>query len=130
MKLEILIAMVLMIPAFLVAGERNKLNNKRTYLVYLLISIIILSFGFYLRFNHGNEFLYAYIVSYMAILYLILEKILGLFFFKITKRYPELSIAPEKSMDIIYNLLVWTGTVILPFIIDQIIVQKFFNSFQ
>jgi hypothetical protein len=110
-------------------GERKMLNNKRTYLGFLALGLAILCVGFYMKFYLGNEYLFAYLISYTTVLYLILEKSLGYIFFKLKNREPEFSISSEHWSDIGYTAITTIGTFFLPVFIHHFIVQKILSFF-
>ncbi|AUC80626.1 hypothetical protein CW733_00135 [Lacinutrix sp. Bg11-31] len=60
----------------------------------------------------------------MTLIFLILFKIIRIPYYLIFKREPEINQYPEKLIDIIPTLIVVMGTLILPFLIDSIIIQK------
>ena len=92
---------------------------------YLLISIGVLVFG--ILYDHyfakDNKSL-VYFGSQMTLIFLILYKLIRIPYYLIYKREPEISRVPEKKIDIIPTLIVLTGTMVLPFLIDSLIIQK------
>ena len=92
---------------------------------YLLISIGVMVFG--IMYDHyfvKDSRSLVYFGSQVPLIFLILYTIIRIPYYLIFKREPEISQYPEKLIDIIPTLIVVTGTVILPFLIDSMIIQK------
>lgn len=126
MDIDKIIYFLLFIPLlWLLIFDQQKLKNRTIFLKYLLISIGVLVFG--ILYNHyfakGNKSL-VYFGSQMTLIFLILYKLIRIPYYLIYQREPEISKVPEKNIDIIPTLIVLTGTMILPFLIDSLIIQK------
>ena len=90
-----------------------------------MISIGILIFGIVYEhyFVTANKSL-VYFGSQMTLIFIILYKIIRIPYYWIFKREPEINQYPEQRIDIIPTLIVVMGTVILPFLIDSMIIQR------
>jgi hypothetical protein len=126
MDIDKIIYFLLFIPfLWLLIFDQQKLKNRTVFLKYLLISIGVLVFG--ILYDHylakDNKSL-VYFGSQMTLIFLILYKLIRLPYYLIYKREPEISRVPEKKIDIIPTLIVLTGTMVLPFFIDNLIIQK------
>lgn len=129
MDIDTIIYFLLFIPFFwLLIFDQQKLKSKTVFFKYLLISIGILIFGvlYDLYFSKGNKSL-VYFGSQMSLIFLILYKIIRIPYYLIYKREPEISRWPEKNIDIIPTLIIMTGTMVLPFLINSLIIQKVTN---
>ncbi len=126
MKINEIIHLVLLFPLlWLFVFDVQRLNRRKLFLKYLSISIAILFFGitYDYYFTKGGKSL-VYFSSQMNIMFLILYKLIRIPYFKIYKREPEISRSPEKKIDIIPTLIIISGMLILPFLIDSLIIQK------
>ncbi len=126
MDIDKIIYFLLFIPfLWLLIFDQQKLKNRTVFLKYLLISIGVLIFG--MLYDHyfakDNKSL-GYFGSQMTLIFLILYKLIRIPYYLIYKREPEISRVPEKKIDIIPTLIVLTGTMVLPFLIDSLIIQK------
>ena len=124
--MEILIYILLFFPfLWLLMFDQQKLNRNNVFIRYLMISIAILVFGVvYDNFIANGTKSLVYFGSQMTLIFLVLYKIIRVPYYMIYKREPEISRSPNKRIDIIPTLIIITGTMILPFLIDSIIVQK------
>ena len=126
MDIEKIIYFLLFIPfLWLLIFDQQKLKRKKVFLKYLLISIGILILGIVYEhyFTTADKSL-VYFGSQMTLIFLILYKIIRIPYYWIFKREPEINQYPEKRIDIIPTLIVVMGTVLLPFLIDSMIIQK------
>lgn len=124
--MEILIYILLFFPfLWLLMFDQQKLNRNNVFIRYLMISIAILVFGIvYDNFIANGTKSLVYFGSQMTFIFLVLYKIIRVPYYMIYKREPEISRRPDKRIDIIPTLFIFTGTMILPFLIDSMIVQK------
>ena len=126
MNIEKIIYFLLFIPfLWLLIFDQQKLKLKKVFLKYLLISIGILILGIvYEHFFTADNKSLVYFGSQMTLIFIILYKIIRIPYYWIFKREPEINQYSEKKIDIIPTLIVVMGTVLLPFLIDSIIIQK------
>lgn len=126
MNIEKIIYFLLFIPfLWLLIFDQQNLKLKKVFLKYLLISIGILILGIVYEhfFTAANKSL-VYFGSQMTLIFIILYKIIRIPYYWIFKREPEINKHSEKKIDIIPTLIVVIGTVLLPFLIDNMIIQK------
>lgn len=126
MEIDKIIYFILFIPfLWLLIFDQQKLKNKNVFLKYLLISIGVLLFG--ILYDHylakDNKSL-VYFGSQMTLIFLLLYKLIRIPYYLIYKKEPEISRFPEKKIDIIPTLIILAGTMVLPFLIDGLIIQK------
>lgn len=105
--------------------DQQNLKYKNVFTKYLLISIGVLVLGILYDFllEKENKSL-VYFSSQMTITFLLLYKLIRIPYYLIFKREPEISKMPKNKIDIIPTLIITTGTLALPFIIDTYIIQK------
>ena len=124
--METIIYILLFFPfLWLLMFDQQKLNRDYIFIKYLMISIVILIFGIvYDNFIANGSKSLVYFGSQMTLIFLVLYKIIRVPYYMIFKREPEISRTPDKKIDIIPTLFIFAGTMILPFLIDSMIVQK------
>jgi hypothetical protein len=110
---------------WIIIFDQEKLKYRTVFLRYILISIVILIIGIlYQKYSGTEDKILVYFGSQMTLIFLILFKIIRIPYYLIFKREPEISQNPENFIDIIPTLIVVIGTLILPFLIDSMIIQK------
>ena len=126
MNIDKVIYFLLFIPfLWILVFDQEKLKFRTVFLKYLTISIGILIIGIlYQKHSETEDKFLVYIGSQMTLIFLILFKIIRIPFYLIFKREPEINRNPEKWIDIIPTLIVIIGTVVLPFLIDNVIIKK------
>lgn len=126
MNIDILLYIIFSIPVFIVGFYLEKLNQKKTFIIWLLISIGIMITGYIIEDNSNNEMRnISYFGSQMLFIFLIIQKITRNICFKIFQREPEFGKFPKHKIDYIYTFLVASGTMALPFLLDSFIFKKF-----
>lgn len=126
MNLDLIVYFVFFIPLLWIAiFDQQNLKYKNVFTKYLLISIGVLVLGILYDFllEKENKSL-VYFSSQMTITFLLLYKLIRIPYYLIFKREPEISKMPKNKIDIIPTLIITTGTLALPFIIDTYIIQK------
>ena len=126
MDFDTIIYLILFIPLFrIIVFDQHNLNDKRVFIKYLLISIVILIFGIVNQYySETTDKALVYFGSQMTFIFLILFKLVRTLYYLIYKREPEITRTPEFKIDFIVTFIVFMGTIMLPFIIDAYIVQK------
>lgn len=66
----------------------------------------------------------SYFGSQMMFLFVLFHKALGEMYYKLYHRLPEVSKSPKNKIDIVYTTVLITGVLVLPFIIDNYVIQK------
>jgi len=126
MNSDILLYILFTIPLFVAGFQIEKLNQKKVFLIWISIAILLIIFGILIEDNSNNELRYlSYFGSQMLFIFLILQKITRNIYFKIFKREPEIGKFPKHKIDNLYTLIVAAGTMVLPFLIDSYIFKKF-----
>lgn len=126
MNSDILLYIIFCIPLFIAGIQKQKLNQKRTFIIWILISLLLIIIGILIEDNSNNEMRnISYFGSQMLFFFLILHKITRDIYFKIFKREPELGKFPKYKIDYLYTLIITFGVIILPFLTDHFIIKKF-----
>ncbi len=126
MNSDILLYLIFIIPVVIAGIQKEKLNQKKTFIIWILISFLLIIIGILIEDNSNNELRsLSYFGSQMLFFFLILHKITRNIYFKIFKREPELGKYPKHKIDYIYTLIMTIGVAILPFLADQYIFKKF-----
>lgn len=126
MNIDILLYIIFSIPVFIVGFYLEKLNQKKTFIIWLLISIGIMITGYIIEDNSNNEMRnISYFGSQMLFIFLIIQNITRNIYFRIFQREPEFGKFPKHKIDYIYTFLVASGTMVLPFLLDSFIFKKF-----
>ena len=125
MNWDIFLYILFLIPLGWVVFQQEKLQFSKQYLIYLTIAVAftILGVAFIYNNNLRTQRL-SYYGSQMMLIFLILYKILRNIYYPIFKREPEFSMIPRNKIDIVYTLIIFSGLISLPFIIDDFIVQR------
>lgn len=126
MNSDILLYLIFFIPVLVAGIQKEKLNQKRTFIIWLLISFLLIIIGILIEDNSNNELrIISYFGSQMLFFFLVLHKITRNIYFKIFKREPELGKFPKHKIDYVYSLIMTMGVAILPFLTDHYIFKKF-----
>lgn len=126
MNSDILLYLIFLIPVFIAGIKIEKLNQKRIFIIWILISFLLIIIGILIEDNSNNELRrMSYFSSQMLFFFLMLHKITRNIYFKIFKREPELGKYPTHKIDYVYTIIMTMGVVILPFLADQYIFKKF-----
>lgn len=125
MNIDILLYIIFIIPILIAGFQIEKLKEKKVFIIWLLIAIAIIFIGFIIENNSNNEMRnVSYFGSQMLFIFLIIHKITRNIYFKIFKREPEFGKFPKHKIDIIYTLILTSGTMVLPFLIDSYLLKK------
>ena len=126
MNIDIILYIIFTIPILIVCFKLEKLTQKKVFLTWLSIAIILIIIGIMIEDNSNNEMRnISYFGSQMLFIFLIIQKATRNIYFRIFKREPEFGKFPKYKIDYIYTLLITIGTMVLPFIIDSFIFKKF-----
>jgi len=114
------------LPLFwIIIFRQEKLQSIKEFLIYLWIAIIFTILGvIFIYNNHLRTQKLSYYGSQEMLIFLVLYKILRNIYYPIFKREPEFSKTPKNKIDIVYTLVLFTGLITLPFIIDDFIIQR------
>lgn len=126
MDFEIVIYIIILIPLlWLVVFDQQKLKERKVFRKYLMISIgmVILGFVYDLYVVEENKSI-VYFGSQMTLVFLLLYKIIRIPYHWFYKREPEITRSPDYIADFIVSLIIFSGTIVLPFLIDMLIIQK------
>lgn len=122
-NLDILLYFLFLIPLAFATYHHEILKDRSVFLKYLAISLFILILG--IAINYGSKPKNMnYFGSQILFIFLILQMMLRKVYFKIFKRDPEFSRYPTNRLDFIYYLLIFTGMITIPFLVDSFIIQK------
>ena len=126
MNFEIIAFIIVFAPLFWIETfKQEKLKDNKVFLRCLLLSIFVMAFGIVYEYKLTNmEKSFVYFFSQMTFIFVILYKLIRIPYFKIYNREPEIADPPEKWIDIIPTIIICTGVLLLPFIIDSYIIQK------
>ncbi len=126
MNIDLIIHFIFFIPLLWIAiFEQQNLKYKNIFLKYLIISFGVIFLGIlYDTFLAKENKSIVYFSSQMTLTFLLLYKLIRIPYYLIFKREPEISKLPKNKIDIIPTLIITTGTLGLPFIIDTYIIQK------
>ncbi|MBC5836236.1 hypothetical protein G6N05_15185 [Flavobacterium sp. F372] len=126
MNIDILLYIIFIIPILIAGFQIEKLNEKKVFIIWILIAIIIIFIGYMIEDNSNNEMRnISYFGSQMLFIFLIIHKVTRNIYFKIFNREPEFGKFPKYKIDYIYTLLLTIGTMVVPFLLDNFIFKKF-----
>ena len=126
MNIDILLYIIFIIPILIAGFQIEKLNEKKVFIIWILIAIIIIFIGYMIEDNPNNEMRnISYFGSQMLFIFLIINKVTRNIYFKIFNREPEFGKLPKYKIDYIYTLLLTIGTIVVPFLLDSSIFKKF-----
>jgi hypothetical protein len=126
MNIDILLYIIFIIPILIAGFQIEKLNEKKVFMIWILIAIIIIFIGYMIEDNSNNEMRnISYFGSQMLFIFLIINKVTRNIYFKIFNREPEFGKLPKYKIDYIYTLLLTIGTIVVPFLLDSSIFKKF-----
>ena len=126
MNIDIVLYIIFMIPLFIVGFQIEKLNQKRVFITWISIAVLLIIIGIMIEDNSNNKMRnISYFGSQMLFIFLIIQKLTRNIYFKIFKREPEFGKFPKYKIDYLYTFSISIGTMILPFIIDNYIFKKF-----
>jgi len=126
MNLEVIVFVVAIVPFFwVVIFKQDKLKDNQVFLKCLMWTSLAVIFGIAYEYplTVGTKS-YVYYISQMGFIFVILYKLIRIPYYRIYNREPEIADPTERWIDIIPTVIVFTGTLILPFLIDEMIVQK------
>lgn len=126
MTIDVLLYIIFIIPLFIVGFQIEKLNQKKIFIIWISISILLIIAGVLIEDNSNNEMRsLSYFGSQMLFIFLILQKITRNIYFKIFNREPEFGKFPKYKIDNFYSLFILIATIVLPFVIESDIFKKF-----
>ena len=91
------------------------------------MSLILLFIGIFLLYNKQPNIQLGYFGSQTTFAFLFIYRIIREIYFPIFLREPEISKAPKHKLDIIPTIIVFSGTITLPFIFDTYVTQILFK---
>lgn len=109
---------------WLIVVDQGRLRQKRIFLKYLVISIIVLVLGLTLHSKNFENRDLSYFGSQMMFVFVLLHGFLSEICYRVFHRVPEISKVPRKNIDIIYSIIIVMGVILLPFVVDIYIVKK------
>lgn len=125
MNFDLLFYIIFQIPLFLIIFKQDQLHKPDVLLKLFVFGLALLIIGAYFFYNKNSSLQkLAYFGSQTTFIFLFLYKIIRDVYYPIFLREPEFSKTPKHKIDIIPTLIIFTGTIILPFIIDSFLVQK------
>lgn len=126
MSIDIVLYIIFIIPLFIAFFQIEKLTQKRVFIIWILIAILLIIIGIMIEDNSNNEMRNSsYFGSQMLFVFLIIQKSTRNIYLKIFKREPEFGKFPKYKIDYIYTFLISIGTMILPFVIDTYLFKIF-----
>ncbi|KQX04913.1 hypothetical protein [Flavobacterium sp. Root420] len=126
MTIDVLLYIIFIIPLFIVGFQIKKLNQKKIFIIWISISILLIIAGVLIEDNSNNEMRsLSYFGSQMLFIFLILQKITRNIYFKIFNREPEFGKFPKYKIDNFYSLFILIAIIVLPFVIESYIFKKF-----
>ena len=129
MNPEVFLFLIAIIPFGMAVINQHKLKDKQVFLSYLKWTSLVVIIGIVYEFNQISEAKsLSYFLSQMGLLFILSYKLVRIPYYHFFKREPEISEYGEYLIDIIPTILVLTATVTLPFIIDDLIIRKLFES--
>jgi hypothetical protein len=129
MNFDLLFYIIFQIPLTYIIFKQDQLHKPGILLKYFTFALILFIAGAYFFYdkNSSSQKL-SYFGSQTSLIFLFLYKIIRDIYYPIFLREPEFSKAPKYKIDIFPTLIIFTGTITLPFIIDTFIVQKFISK--
>ena len=129
MNPEVFLFLIAIIPFGMAVINQHKLKDKQVFLSYLKWTSLVVIIGIVYEFNQISEAKsLSYFLSQMGLLFILFYKLVRIPYNYFLKREPEITDVGEYWIDIIPTVLVLTATVALPFIIDDLIIRKLFES--
>lgn len=126
MNIDILLYIFFTIPLFIVGFQIERLNEKKVFIIWISIAILLIITGILIEDNSNNEMRnISYFGSQMLFIFLILQKITRNIYFKTFSREPEIGKLPKYKIDYLYTFVIAMGTMLLPILIDSFIFKKF-----
>lgn len=126
MNIDILLYIFFIIPLFIAGFQIEKLNEKKVFIIWISIAILLILAGILIEDNSNNEMRsLSYFGSQMLFIFLILQKITRNIYFKIFNREPEIGKFPKYKVDYIYTFVISIGTMLSPILLDTFIFKKF-----
>lgn len=126
MNIDILLYIFFVVPIVIAGFQIEKLNQKKAFIIWISIAILLIIIGILIEDNSNNEMRsLSYFGSQMLFFFLILHKLTRNIYFRIFKREPEFGKFPKHKIDYLYTFIVSVGIIVLPFLIDCYIFKKF-----
>lgn len=126
MNIDILLYIFFIIPLFIAGFQIEKLNEKKVFIIWISIAILLILAGILIEDNSNNEMRsLSYFGSQMLFIFLILQKVTRNIYFKIFNREPEIGKFPKYKVDYIYTFVISIGTMLSPILLDTFIFKKF-----
>ncbi|MNK61665.1 hypothetical protein D3C87_808280 [compost metagenome] len=129
MNFDLLLYIIFQIPLAFIVFKQDQLHKPGVLLKFFSFSLILLIAGALLFYDKNSSLQkLTYFGSQTSLIFLFLYKIIRNIYYPIFLREPEISKTPKHKIDIIPTLIIFTGTISLPFIIDIFLVQKLIDK--
>ena len=124
MDFDLLIYIIFQIPLASIIFKQDQLYKPKVLLKFFSFAIVLLLLGTLLYNKNSSIQKLSYFGSQTSLVFLFLYKIIRNIYYPIFLREPEFSKAPKYKIDIIPTIIIFTGTITLPFIIDIFFIQN------
>ncbi len=125
MDFDLLLYMIFQIPLVFIIVKQDQLHKPDIFLKFFSFALVLFIGGaFFLYDKNSSLQKLAYFGSQTSLIFLFLYKIIRNIYYPIFLREPEFSKTPIHKIDIIPTVIIITGTITLPFIIDTFLIQK------
>jgi len=125
MNFDLLIYIIFQIPLVFIIFKQDQLHKPKVLLKFFAFAIVLLLLGTFFLYNKNSSIQkLGYFGSQTSLIFLFLYKIIRNIYYPIFLREPEFSKAPKYKIDIIPTIIIFTGTITLPFIIDTFFIQN------
>lgn len=124
MNFDLLIYIIFQIPLVFIIFKQDQLHKPKVLLKFFAFATFLLLLGAFLYNKNSSIQKLGYFGSQTSLIFLFLYKIIRNIYYPIFLREPEFSKAPKYKIDIIPTIIIFTGTITLPFIIDTFFIQN------
>ena len=120
MIIHTIVSMVFLTSLGIAAYNKRKLNNNRTFLMFLALSILQIAGGcWYGLWAHSIIGCYVLGFSQLTLVYLILYRLVRDRYYLIYKREPELTRNATRLVDVVLTLLLSACTILIPYLLTS-----------
>ncbi len=125
MNFDLLLYIIFQIPLVFIIFKQDQLHKPYVLLKFFAFALALFVAGAYFFYDkYSSMQKLPYFGSQTSLIFLFLYKTIRDIYYPIFLREPEFSKAPKHKIDIIPTLIIYTGTIALPYIIDDFLVQK------
>lgn len=125
MDFDLLIYIIFQIPLIVIIFKQDQLHKPKVLLKFFIFATLLLLLGAFFLYNKNSSMQkLGYFGSQTSLVFLFLYKIIRNIYYPIFLREPEFSKAPKYKIDIIPTIIIFTGTITLPFIIDTFLFKN------